>query len=143
MAGWSIPLDKLAEKVQLDIETVARRATLNVYKAVGKRSAVDKGRFRANWNVSHGAPDTTVTNSTDASRMDREIDKVLTLPVGGVVYMSNSLPYAQKLEYGGYPNPPKNPTGKTVGGYSTQAPRGMIRISALEFNDFVQKAISK
>jgi len=37
------------------------------------------------------------------------------------------------LEYGLYPNPPKHPTGKTVGGYSTQAPAGMVRISVAEF----------
>jgi hypothetical protein len=141
MAGWSIPLDKLTEKVQVDLETVARKATLDVFKAVAKRSPVDTGRFRANWNVSYGAPDEAVTASTDKARLNTEVQKAMTLPVGGVVYMSNALPYAQVLEYGGYPNPPKSPTGKTVGGYSTQAPRGMVRLSALEFNDYVQKAI--
>jgi hypothetical protein len=143
MAGWSIPLDKLAAKVQLDIETVARKATLQVFTAVVKKSPVDTGRFRANWNVSFGVPDTSVTSSTDTARADSEVDKVQALPVGGVVYLSNSLPYAQVLEYGGYPNPPKHPTGKTKGGYSTQAPQGMARLSALEFNDFVRKAISE
>lgn len=141
MTGWSIPFDKLAEKVKLDVETVVRKSTLDVFSAVAVRSPVDTGRFRANWNVSYGAVDTTVTASTDQGRVNTETQKALTLPVGGVVYMSNSLPYAQKLEYGGYPNPPKNPTGKTEGGYSIQAPRGMVRISQLEFNDYVQKAI--
>jgi hypothetical protein len=28
-----------------------------------------------------------------------------------------------------YPNPPKNPTGKTINGFSTQAPKGMSRIN--------------
>lgn len=141
--GWSIPLDQLAAKVQLDLETVARKSTLDVFKAVVLKSPVDTGRFRANWNVSQGAPDTTVTDSTDKGRAQAEVSKALTLPVGGVTYMSNSLPYAVVLEYGLYPNPPKTPTGKTVGGYSTQAPQGMVRLSALEYNDYVQKAIRK
>ena len=141
--GWSIPLDKLAEKAQLDLELTARRATLNVFTAVKFHSPVDTGRLRANFNVSQGAVDTTVTNSTDASRMDREINKVMTLPIGGVTYLSNSLSYARTIEYGEYPNPPKNPTGKTAGGYSIQAPQGFMRISALEFNDYVKRAIEK
>ena len=141
--GWSIPLDKLAEKVQLDLETTARKATLDVFAAVVMASPVDTGRYRANTNVSYGAPDTTVTESTDQSRAQRELAKVMTLPVGGVTYISNSLPYARVIEYGGYPNPPKTPTGKTIGGYSKQAPQGVFRISAMQFNDYVQKAISK
>jgi hypothetical protein len=143
MAGWSIPLDQLAAKLEKDLETTARYATLELYTAVKYDAPVDKGRLRANFNVSQGSVDTTVTDSTDASRMDREIAKVMTLPIGGVMYLSNSLPYARTLEYGLYPNPPKNPTGKTQGGYSIQAPQGYIRINALRFNDYVKRAISK
>lgn len=143
MSGWSIPLDKLAEKLHADLETTTRKATLQVFRAVIRPAPVDTGRFRANMNVSYGAPDTTVTDSTDQTRAEREVEKVMTLPVGGVVYLSNSLPYARKLEYGEYPNPPKNPTGKTVNGYSTQAPQGIFRIAAAQFNDYVQRAISK
>jgi hypothetical protein len=141
MSGWTIPLDKLAEKVQLDLETVARKSTMDVFTAVALRSPVDTGRFRANWNVSYGAPDLSVTDSTDSARAVTEARKALTLPVGGVVYMCNSLPYAPVIEYGLYPNPPKNPTGKTVGGYSRQAPQGVVRVTAVEYNDYVQKAI--
>ena len=106
-------------------------------------SPVDTGRFRANTNVSYGTPDTTVTNSTDQTRAQRELDKVMTLPICGVMYITNALPYARTLEYGLYPNPPKTPTGKTVNGYSKQTPQGMFRISAMRFNDYVQRAISK
>jgi hypothetical protein len=143
MAGWSIPIDKLAAKMELDLVTVARNSTKDVFTSVNYKSAVDTGRFRGNWNVSYGAPDLTVTDNTDASRAEREIAKVDTLPVGGIVYLCNSLPYARVLEYGLYPNPPKSPTGKTQGGYSKQTPQGMVRITALEFHDYVQKAISK
>ena len=33
--------------------------------------------------------------------------------------------YAQVLDKGLFPNPPKKGTGKTINGYSKQAPRGM------------------
>lgn len=143
MAGFSIPLDKLAAKMQADLETVVRKSTFDMYTRVKQKSAVDTGRFRTNWNVSQGAVNTATTESTDQSRADREIEKVWTLPIGGVMYMANSLPYARVLEYGGYPNPPKNPTGKTVGGFSKQTPQGMVRITALEFTQAVQKAIGE
>jgi hypothetical protein len=35
-------------------------------------------------------------------------------------------PYSGVIDEGKYPNPPKQGTGKTRGGYSTQAPRGMV-----------------
>ena len=39
--------------------------------------------------------------------------------------ITGKYPYSGVLDYGGYPNPPKEGTGKTFGGYSTQAPDGM------------------
>lgn len=141
--GWSIPLEELAKKANLDLQTVARKSTLDVFRAVGLGSPVDTGRFRANLNVSFGAPNTAVTESTDATRFEREAQKAMTLPVGGVVYITNALPYAAVLEYGQYPNPPKNPTGKTQNGYSIQAPSGMFRIAALRYNDYVKRALGQ
>lgn len=139
--GWSIPLDRLAAKVQLDLETVVRKSTLDVFRAVALASLVDTGRFRANLNVSYGAPDVSVTESTNAARAESEVQKAMTLPVGGVTYITNALPYAAVLEYGGYPNPPKSPTGKTANGFSIQAPQGMFRLAAMRYSEYVEKAI--
>lgn len=141
--GWSIPLEDLARKVQLDLETVARKSTLDVFTAVVKGAPVDSGRLRANMNVSYGGPDVTVTNSVNGSRGLLEAQKALTLPVGGVTYITNALPYAHVVEYGLYPNPPKNPTGKTANGYSIQAPSGMFRIAALRYREYVKKALNQ
>jgi hypothetical protein len=128
MAGFTIPLTQLAEKWKADLDTVTRKATLEVYTKVKNMTPVDTGRFRANWNVSHNVIDASTTESTDQSRMDREIAKVLTYPAGGVVYLCNGLPYATALEYGHS---------------KLQAPNGMVRVSAQEFSDYVQEAIRK
>lgn len=143
MAGFSVPLAQLAAKVKLDLDTVVRKSTLEVFGAVVKKSPVDTGRFRANWNVSHGVVDTSTTASTNQGRAVTEVQKALTLPTGGVVYLANSLPYARVLEYGEYPNPPKKGKGKTAGGFSRQAPQGMVRLTAIEFSDYVQKVIAE
>ena len=124
--SWSIPLDRLAKKAGANIELVARKSTADLFAAVVRRSPVDTGRFRANWNVSYGAADYTTSDSTDQVRGTTQALKALTLPIGGVVFLSNGLVYSRRLEYG----------------YSQQAPAGMVRISAAEFSSYVFDAAS-
>ncbi len=125
MSRFSIPLDALAAKSKLSIATVARKVTLDLFRAVVLRSPVDTGRFRANWNASIGAPNYATTGATNQSRGLSEAARAASLPIGGVNYLSNGLPYAARLE----------------SGYSKQAPAGMVRLAALEYNDYVRKAI--
>jgi len=126
VSSWSVPLDRLAQRAQAQFEDVARKATYDLFRAVVLKSPVDTGRFRSNWNVTASVPSFTYSESTNVSRADSETLKALTLPVGGVVYLSNGLPYANRLEYG----------------YSNQAPSGMIRTSVADFNRFVDRALA-
>ncbi len=125
MSGFSIPLDRLAAKYNAKLDTVVRTVTLQLFTAVTTKSPVDKGRFKANWNVSSNVPNYTITDSTNTERADAEVQKVLGIPVGGVTFLSNGLPYARRLEYG----------------YSPKAATGMVRISVREFKTFVDRAI--
>ena len=125
MSQFSIPLDQLAAKIGLDLETVARKSTLQLFTAVAKRSPVKSGRFRANWNVSATTPNISITDSTVQGRVNVEAAKALMLPVGGVTFMSNGIVYASRLEYG----------------HSKQAPNGMVRLSAQEFDAYVSRAV--
>jgi hypothetical protein len=123
--AWSIPLDRLAQRAQLELTTVARKVTFDLFREVVLRSPVDTGRFRANWNVTYGSPNYGVSNSTAQARGFGEAAKALTLPVGGLVYLANGLQYAAPLEFGS----------------SKQAPQGMVRLSVQRVNDFVARAI--
>ncbi len=125
---WSVPIDRLAAKAGLRLETVARKITFELFKAVTLRSPVDTGRFRANWNVSWDVPNFATGEQTNANRANAEILKVVAqgAPMGGVTYLSNGLPYARRLEYG----------------WSRQAPAGMVRISVAAVASFVRKAIA-
>lgn len=125
-ARWSQDLQELANRTGLRMDTVIRKATFDLFRSVALKSPVDTGRFRANWNVSYGAPDLTTTESNNQARAVQQAQRALTLPVGGVVTMSNGLPYARRLEYG----------------YSRQAPYGMVRYSVLEYRRFLLRAIS-
>lgn len=121
---WSIPLDQLAQKTGLKLDTVARKVTLDLFTSVVQKSPVDTGRFKANWNVGT-TPNLSFTASTNAGRGLNEAQKAIGIPAGGVVYLSNGLPYARRLEYG----------------WSGQAPAGMVRLSVREFRQFVERAI--
>lgn len=127
MSGWSIPLDKLAAKAGADIETVGRKATFDLFKAVVMRSPVDTGRFRGNWFLSAGIANASTSGAPDKSGGSAisAASQALTTPLGGTVYFTNSLPYAVRLEYG----------------YSKQAPSGMVRITVREFNQYVKAAL--
>lgn len=141
MSGFSIPLDQLAAKLKLELDTVVRKSTLDVFSAVVRRSPVGNpdawksaapkgyvgGRFRANWNCSQGEPDLSTTDSTGQQRGSDEAQKALTFASGGVVYFTNSLPYAYRLENEGW---------------SKQAPAGMVKVTVTEFDQYVRAAIA-
>jgi len=124
-ARWSQDLNALAAKTGMRLDTVIRKATFEIFTAAVRMSPVDTGRFRANWNVSYGTADMGTTDSIGQGRGFAEAAKSLSLPVGGVVYLTNGLPYARRLEYG----------------WSKQAPYGMIRYSVLQYRRFLLKAL--
>ena len=100
---------------------------------------VDGGRARSNWHASLSSYPTTTTESTSVNMA--QIETVAANAAGNVFYLTNNLPYIGKLEYGGYPNPSNG--SKTVGGFSTQAPEGMVRVSIENFQQGLNKSISE
>lgn len=89
------------------------------------------GRFRGNWQVSFNTAKTGTLERIDpngsASKGDgTALIQGFTTSVGSI-WIMNNLPYAQALEYG----------------HSSQAPAGMVRISTLEVQQFVDKAVSE
>lgn len=77
------------------------------------------GRFRANWQFGYGAINKDTTEQTDKSgsaSLGRIEAAVSGVQAGGVCWVSNSLPYAQRLE----------------DGWSKQAPIGMVKVTFAE-----------
>lgn len=99
-------------------------------KNVATGTPVDEGRARNSWFFSALKPSSGGQRSNNKSGLSsiRSLNEMSKSIFGKKLYFTNNLPYINKLEYGGYPNPPKNPTGKTVGGFSKQAaPSGWVR----------------
>lgn len=82
-----------------------------VYQRLVELSPVDTGRFSSNWKLGVDQPDTATTQDTTPPAIH-----VPPLVLGRVYYLTNSLPYAQRLEHG----------------WSKQAPQGIVSIVAVE-----------
>lgn len=127
MAEWSLDLSKYAEKQKVEIKEVRRAFAFALYSSIVEKTPVDTGRARGNWNISVGSPDESTSNSTGTKFSS---PKSLPEPNGDEsIFITNNLPYITKLEYGGYPDPPKKDGGKTSGGFSKQAPNGMVGVT--------------
>lgn len=87
------------------------------------------GRFRGNWQVSFDAATTEETGRIDKTGDLTKAAGNYTLSLFKVgmtaIYFCNNVPYAYPLEMG----------------HSTQAPGGMVRITAAEFQRFFDEAI--
>lgn len=122
---WSIPINRLVQRAQGRVDLVVRKITFELFRDVVLRSPVDTGRFRANWNVNLGSPDYSISASTDQSSAAPQAAEALRIPVGGIAWLANGLPYARRLEEG----------------YSGQAPQGMVRLSVQRLSDHIAKAL--
>lgn len=111
-------------------ENVVRGTLLAMTSKIIKRSPVDTGRFRNNWNASFGAPDGTMSTSTDPSGTKAQSNAaklLMNFDMGKTFYLTNNLPYSLRLEYG----------------YSKQSPSGMVRLTASEFDQEIKKQAAK
>jgi len=55
------------------------------------------------------------------------------------IIIQNNLPYIKKLEYGGFTVKPE--TEKTIGGFSKQAPQGMVGLVLAKADDLWKRAV--
>lgn len=122
-------LDRWANKIGKSLEEVTRASLLQMSESIVERTPVDTGRARANWYASLHAPVDYTATHTDkgggaaVSRARGELSRA----AGEVYYFVNNLPYARALEYG----------------HSAQAPSGMVRVTLVEFERAVKKAVSE
>lgn len=119
------------------------------------KTPVDTGRARSSWNVSIGQPDESVPaerqrrasgeSETASAIQERKRAaaqaSLVRLAPYQTVWITSALPYIGVLEFGGYPKEVKVGSWdrklkrfviKSAGGFSKQAPRGMVRITVQE-----------
>lgn len=146
--SWNTPPDLFANVVTDDLDRMYRGFCLTVWNNLVLHSPVMHGTYRANHNISFGTPDYSYDLSKekdpqDSGRMRAVLNAI---PQGRfpTVYITNAMPQASTIEFGGYANPVKYGTWnkqtkqyeiRSIGGFSKQAPSGVYGVS---FNAAVQ-----
>jgi hypothetical protein len=101
-------------------EKMVRGTIIGCASRIIKRTPVDEGTLRGNWQPSIDRPVNTTINRTDKAGQAVSADirrEGQRFNIGAVFYMTNNLPYAARIEFDGW---------------STQASAGMMRIEVLE-----------
>jgi hypothetical protein len=86
------------------------------------------GRFRGNWQVTVGSPASGEVRRVDAAgtqTIEAGAAAIAPAVVGPTIYLTNNVPYAIPLEYG----------------HSKQAPTGVVRVTAVEFQAIVDEQV--
>lgn len=120
MGRFFSDVSRLVKQIEQQANMVLRKVAIDTTERVRDKTPIDTGQLRASWTCSLGSVPSTF-NGEDAA--------IAQFKLGDTLYIATDKVYAPMLEYGLYSKPGG---GKTVNGFSTQAPQGMVRISIQE-----------
>lgn len=132
---FTLALDEFV-KVQVPKKALAvqQKIALDALRLVVKKSPVDTGRFRGEWQLSLTRT-TKLTNRLDKRRrgtnpngdvVAQEAANIASADPYGVIWLTNALPYAEALE----------------NGHSKQAPQGVLALSLTELRARIARELS-
>jgi hypothetical protein len=141
MAWEGIDPSKWAAEQEGSIDDNIRGVAIAYFSEIIYSSPVDEGTFRSNWFATFQSPSNKITTSVrgDSAVINAMTSEVLKAPTANQFILTNNLPYATVIEYGGY----KGSGANTVNGYSKQAPQGVVRIAATRFDSLLKKEVRK
>ena len=119
---------RFAQKTRTKLDGVHRKVVFDMTSTIVKMTPVDTGHARSNyfWGVSRVTNADPAENKGGAPSITRAGEFSTGLRAGGVVYLTNNLPYIMKLEYGA----------------SKQAPAGLARVTVARFQQMVNAAVA-
>lgn len=129
---FTVALDKFVQVAKRRTNETVRRIALGVLGSVVAATPVDEGRARGGWQVGLGrrpAGDVPEAEAVARSGSVAEVEgaKLDDMVAGDVCYISNSVPYIRRLEWG----------------WSDQAPSGMVRLTFANIAAIVSEAKRK
>jgi hypothetical protein len=125
--SFSTQVGGFSQKTVQKLQKVRKAIIIKLFNAVILDTPVLSGRLRGNWRVSEENPDYLVDDTVDPNgdATMQAVDSVVNNSKGGKpVFLTNSLPYAARIEYDGWSN--------------TKAPEGMVRKNVSRFQQIVQ-----
>lgn len=140
-------LDRFVNKTEQELEDQITAILLKLNSLVITRTPVDKGDARNAWIATLGSASGSIGKGDSLNKAN----SIAAGAAGKIYWLANNNPYISVLEYGGYPDPPKKGSWnksrhqwdiKSSGGYSKQAPEGMVRISMIEIKRYIDRGVS-
>ena len=139
MAGFAADITTWVNKANGNVDAVIRKIAFDLGARVIMRTPVRTGRARGNWIMGIGSPVIRTReiedNKTPANEQGKGNSISKTNMLGAMmdydpqsqqsIFITNSVPYIGKLEYGS----------------SQQAPAGMVRITVAEFLGITKDAV--
>lgn len=107
------------------VETVVRKTAFELQASMIEKSPVDTGRFKSNWQVGISAINANTSSAAGSDALGRVMTALEGHKPGNAIWLTNSLPYAKRLE----------------NGWSQQAPSGMVRLTLQDFRQAVERAV--
>jgi len=110
---------KAQQSLDQNPDKFIRAFALEAAGRIIKRTPVDTGRARGNWNLSIDTIDSSTIEETDrtgSTTLMKARSNVAPATIDDTVFIANGLPYIKRLE----------------NGWSEQAPKGMVRLTAAE-----------
>jgi hypothetical protein len=125
--GFSDDIRRFSVKTEAAHNKIVRAATLELFSGVIKSTPVDTGRARGAWATSVGSASSDVPDRLGEAAAIAEVTANTPPGAGQETYLSNALPYIERLE----------------NGWSDKAPHGMVRINMDRVSKIVAAAIEK
>jgi len=129
-------LDKSQNLTLAQYNKALRITGIKVWGDIIRITPVDTGRTRGGWFVGLNVSDQIGEGNKNKGPgyVAKELPEDL---VSQKVFLYNNLPNIIKLEFGGYG--PENTEKTNSQGFSKQAPKGMVRVSLLNWGPTLQK----
>jgi hypothetical protein len=128
--GFGSQLLAFSKQTQKDIDTVYRTSSIELCSAIIVETPVKQGTLRGAWHADLNFP--TVVNNAVSNSQTGTISKLkaelVNVNIRDVVFFSNNMPYAPRIEYDGY---------------SGKAPQGMVRINTSRWKEIVSRNVRK
>lgn len=124
-------LHKWADKIEANVDDLAKNLAFSAFEGVTQRSPVDTGRFKGSWQIKQGSPNLRVlpegSHSTSGQGEPRKVQGVAESEPGLPWFITNNLDYGPALEDGN----------------SRQAPNGMVKLTMADLKRFVRQEVRK
>ncbi len=140
--SFSTDVTRFVEKTKIKADVVLRKLAFDAFSGVLLRSPVDTGRFRGSWRIGVNEVDLSTFDPGSGEDDDEDAPASAGDPVsseesnralkalgpakfGDTIFVTNNLPYAQRLE----------------DGWSDQAPNGMVSLTVQEIEDDLARIV--